>query len=45
LIPFVYNDSPAGWLDTSKYGVLKVVHTNGNAGGAAYVSIQEYRKY
>ena len=45
LIPFVYNDSPAGWLDTSKYGVLKVVHTNGNAGGAAYVSIQEFRKF
>ena len=42
-IPFVGEDNPKGWLDTSLFGKPTVIHTNGNAAGAAYVSIQEVR--
>jgi len=45
LIPFTYQDDPSGWLNTGQYGKLTVIHTQGGAGGNAYVSIQEYRRY
>ena len=45
VIPFTYEDNPNGWLKTADYGRIVVKQTNGAAGGAAYVSIQEMRRF
>lgn len=45
LIPFDYGPESGGYLNTADFGKLAVIHTQGNAGAACYVSIRELRRF
>ena len=45
LIPYMYDDSPAGYLKSADWGQLEVILTQGGAGGDVRISIQELRQF
>ena len=45
LIPYMYDDSPAGYLNTADWGQLEVILTQGGAGADVRLSIQELRQF
>ena len=45
LIPYMYDDSPQGYLNTSEWGQLEVILTQGAAGADVRLSIQELRQF
>lgn len=45
LIPYMYDDSPSGYLNTTDWGQLEVILTQGGAGGDIRIEIQELRQF
>ena len=45
VIPYDYNDTPGSYLFTGAYGKPTVIMTQGGAGAAVYVSVQEFKVY
>ena len=45
LIPYMYDDSPAGYLKSADWGQLEVILTQGAAGADVRLSIQELRQF
>ena len=45
LIPYMYNDRPEGYLNSSDFGQLEVILTQGGAGADVRNSIQELRQF